>query len=327
MQKDIRWGIIGAGNIAGKFASALTYTEGAVLQAVASREADKAESFARKHGSVQFFDSYEALAASPDVDIVYIATPHAFHLEQALLCFRHGKHVLCEKPLTLSEGQSRQMIDAAQKAGCYLAEGMWARHMPAIEKVLAMVKGGELGEIRFIRADFGFQAPKDPGNRLYNIKLGGGSLLDVGVYPIFFTTLMLGEPSGIKADVVVNKGGADETCSIALDYNGKAHAQIFSSITVQTGLTAEVIGTTGRLLLHNPWYKTQRVMLTGTDWQQQVFEFPHELNGFEYEIRAVNDDLRNGRKQSEKMTWEMTLSMSRTMDKILHGAGIRYPGT
>ena len=323
MSKNYRWGIIGAGKIAAKFASAINYTEGAELYAVASRDQNNADTFKSTHHASVCYNDYEKLAMDPLVDVIYIATPHAFHSNQAVMCMQHGKPVLCEKPMALDRIEVSKMISAAKENDCFLMEGMWSRFMPAINKVLE-IKDEALGQLRYARADFGFQAPYDPDSRLFNRSLGGGSLLDVGIYPLFLTVLLFGEPETIQALGKLSGTGADEYCNVQFQYAGGETASIFSSITVKTSLTAELAGTKGRIYMHNPWYRTNLVTLEPNEGEPRQFSFPYDHNGFEYQVRHVMDCLDKGLKESPLMPLDFSLTMSRMMDKIREQVGVIY---
>jgi predicted dehydrogenase len=324
MERSYRWGILGAGNIAGKFASALNYTERAEVYAVASREADKAKQFADKYGAAHSYGNYQELAEDPDVDIIYIATPHSFHEDQAILCLRNRKPVLCEKPMALNSKQVNSMVDAAHANKTFLMEGMWSRFMPAINKMLELIEAGVIGPVRYVRADFGFPAPYNLEGRLYNIKLGGGSLLDVGIYPLFLTTLLLGAPSTIRSLAKLAVTGADEYCNMLFQYPEGEIANIFSSITIKTSLTAEIAGTKGRIYLQPPFYKTNTLTLELNEGDSQNFSFPHEHNGFEYEIRQATACLDKGLLESPLIPHSFSLQMARVMDTVMEQCGIVY---
>ncbi|MEJ7768671.1 MAG: Gfo/Idh/MocA family oxidoreductase [Chitinophagaceae bacterium] len=324
MHKPFRWGILGAGNIAEKFASALNYTENAEIYAVASRDADKAKKLADKYGASHAYGHYNQLAEDPSVDIIYIATPHAFHCEQAIMCLQHKKAVLCEKPMALSLEQVRRMVNAAKKNSTFLMEGMWSAFMPSITKMQELIAQDAIGPVQFIRADFGFQAPTDATNRLYNLELGGGSLLDVGIYPLFLTTLLLGEPSRIQSMATLAETGADACCSMQFQYPGGEFANIFSSITFKSSLTAEITGTKGRILLHRPFYKATSISLEPDEGEVQQFSLPHEHNGFEYEIREVMQCLEKGLVECPLMPFENSLVMAGVMDTVRAQCGVVY---
>jgi predicted dehydrogenase len=323
MSKTCRWGILGAGRIAAKFASAINFTEGAELYAVASRDQQNADDFKAVHKAAVCYNDYQALASDPMVDVIYIATPHAFHCKQAIMCLEKGKPVVCEKPMALDRIEVTKMINAATENNCFLMEGMWSRFMPAINKVLER-KDEWLGHLRYVRADFGFQAPYDPKSRLFDKTLGGGSLLDVGIYPLFLTVLLFGEPETIQAIGKLSGTGADEYCNVQFQYAGGETASIFSSITIKTSLTAELAGAKGRIYMHNPWYRTNAITVEPNEGEPQQLSFPHEHNGFEYQVRHVMDCLDKGLKESPLMPLDFSLTMSRIMDKIREQVGVIY---
>jgi predicted dehydrogenase len=328
--KTYKWGILGPGKIANKFAVALTMAGNARLEAVASRDSARAREFAVAHGATRWYDNYEQLAADPAIDAVYIATPHGFHAEHALLCLRHGKAVLCEKPMALSNKQVREMVDAARSGGCFLMEAMWTRHLPIMEKTLELVREGRIGSIRFIRADFGFLAPFDPAGRLYNLRLGGGSLLDIGVYPLFLCLQLLGEPDSIRAAGHLAPTGADETCHAILQYRDGRSAVFSSTLACPTSITAEICGTEGLIQLPSPWYKNDSLVLrTGSSQKEskpETIQLEPMLNGFEYQIREVTQCLEQGLIESPKMPHAFSLTMSKVMDAIRGQIGVKYEG-
>jgi predicted dehydrogenase len=324
MKRNYRWGILGAGRIAEKFSLALDHTEGNEVYAVASQDGNRAREFADKHGAPKAYTGYQALVEDPEVDIIYIATPHSFHKEQAELCLAHRKPVLCEKPLALTLRESEEIIRKAKETGVFFMEGMWSSCMPATRKALEIIKDDLIGPVQFIRADFGFNAPVDLQGRLYNIELGGGSLLDVGVYPLFLAHNFLGEPSKIQSLGKLASTGADEYCNIQLQYPGGETAMIYSSITVKTSLTAEIAGTKGRIYLQAPFYKSNELILELNTGEKTSFAFPHEVNGFEFEIRKVAESLDNGLLECEWMPHSYTLAVARVMDTVRKQIGIDY---
>lgn len=323
-KKTYRWGILGAGRIAEKFATALLATERAEVYAVASRELSRARDFATKYQAARFYNEYEQLVTDPEVDIIYIATPHAFHCEQALLCLKNKKAVLCEKPMALNYEQAAKMVSAAHIYQVFLMEGMWSRFMPAINKAKELIDSGIIGNLQYINCDFGFAAPFEPQGRLYNKALGGGSILDVGVYAIFLATFFLGGPSSIQSNSKLTVTGVDEYSNMILQYPGGQTAHLFTSITTQTKIAATIIGTKGRMELPAPWYKTTDLTLQLLSGDIQNFHFPHDSNGFEHEIREVTDCLDQGLIECPAMPLDFTLSISKIMDTLLQQAGVRY---
>ena len=325
MSQTVRWGILGPGKIAHKFAAALNHTEGAQLAAVASRDVRRAETFASQFGAARTYSDYRQLVEDPSVDMIYVATPHAFHHEHTLLCLQHQKAVLCEKPLALNTGQVSNMIATAKQQRTFLMEAMWSRCLPFARKIEELISQDVLGPVQYVRADFGFRAPFNPAGRLFDTALGGGSLLDVGIYPVFLATLLLGEPSGIQAAGRLTSTGADESCNIQLRYSGGRSASLLSSIGMQTSLTAEIVGTKGRIEIPAPWYKTERFTLyIGFNESQQEFLFPHHHNGYEYEIREAIRCFREGLTESPLLPHSFSLQLSRIMDAVREQCGVVY---
>ena len=227
--KIFKWGIIGPGKIAEKFAEALLNCPNAELWAVASRDKERAESFAKKYRAVKYYDQYEALINDEEIDVVYIATPHTFHYRHVLLCLNNKKPVLCEKPLSVNYQSALEMITLAKETKVFLMEAMWTRFLPVIKEVFRLIKQGEIGEIIFIKADFGYSFPYDTESRIFNMKLGGGSLLDIGVYPLFLALSLLGEPDSVKTFAHISSTGADEgrvsACPSARDSSRRRSAR------------------------------------------------------------------------------------------------------
>ncbi|MEP6950001.1 MAG: Gfo/Idh/MocA family oxidoreductase [Ginsengibacter sp.] len=324
MSKNYRWGILGAGGIAEKFCTALCFTEGSEVYAVASRDIDKAKAYATEYNATRFYDHYDELVNDDKVDIIYIATPHVFHYEQTMLCLRNKKAVLCEKPMSLSHLQTAEMIAAAIQNNVFLMEGLWTACMPFMEKVKSLIEEDIIGKPQYVSADFGFAAPKDMSGRLYNKALGGGSVLDIGVYPISLATIILGEPSVIKSVSKLSETGVDEYTNVVMQYANGEIAHVLSSINFNTSLGAEIIGTKGGIKIENPWFKATDFSTHLNDGDVHNFSMPHLCNGFEHEIREVMHCLDNGLIQSNKVPHSLTLSISKIMDEILRQAGVAY---
>jgi predicted dehydrogenase len=324
--KQLTWGIIGPGKIAGKFAVALTMVEGARLGAVASRDAERASAFARMHGAATVYHRYEDLAADPGIDVVYIATPHGYHSEHTLLCLRHGKAVLCEKPLALSAIQVREMIAAAQHHRTFLMEAMWTRFLPIMQEIMDLIAKGRIGTVKYIRADFGFPAPFNPESRLYNIRLGGGALLDIGIYPLFLCMQLLGAPQHITAAGHLSPTGSDATTHAILQYSEGRSAVISCTLACHTSLTAEIAGTEGMIRISGPWYKNDRLEWNRNGEPPTTVMLAPMVNGFEYQIKEVMQCLQEGLIESPSLTHAFSLKMSETMDAIRRQVGVKYEG-
>lgn len=322
--KTIHFGILGPGKIAHRFASAFEHTGGAKVYAVASRDVAKAKEFAATYKAEKFYGDYDSLVNDADVDVVYIATPHPFHYEQALLCIRHGKPVICEKPLALNLRQATGMIDAARTRKVFLMEAMWSRFFPATKKVIELVEAGTIGEIQFLQADFGFATLLNPEHRTYSLALGGGAQLDVGVYPLFLALALLGRPQAIKAAGAVASTGADYNTSALLQFANGALAHIFSSFVADSPKQGDVVGTTGRLIIHAPWHKSQHVTLRMNTGEVTEFPFPYPGNGFQFQIEEVVKCLREGKTESTLMPHALSLLMAEVSDEIRRQIGVKY---
>jgi predicted dehydrogenase len=323
--KEYTWGIIGPGKIANKFAVALTLAGRTRLVAIASRNAARGRAFAADHGAQSIYDSYEQLAADPSIDAVYIATPHGFHAEHALLCLRQGKAVLCEKPMALSARQVAEMVEASVSHRAFLMEAMWTRFIPLMQQVMDLIGDGKIGTLKYIRADFGFFSAFNPEGRLYNLRLGGGSLLDIGIYPLFLCLQLLGEPDEIRAAGHLSPTGSDETCHAILSYRNGQSAVISSTLVCQTSLTAELAGTKGMIRIPTPWYKNDKLEWGRTAEETHPIQLTPMINGFEYQIREVTRCLDAGLIESPSMSHAFSLMMARSMDNIRHQLGVKYP--
>jgi predicted dehydrogenase len=320
-----RFGILGPGKIAHRFAEALGTLPQAEVYAVASRDEAKARAFAEKFGATKVFTSYEALAAEPDIDVVYVATPHTYHFEHSLLCMNSRKAVLCEKPLTLSLEKAQQMVATANRNGVFLMEAMWTRFIPAVMEAKRLVDEGAIGSVQFLQGDFGFVAPFNPEGRVFNLALGGGAQLDVGVYPLFLALLMLGKPQSVKAFAHVASTGADATTAALLQFPSGAIAHILSSVETDSPKEAVIMGTSGSITLHTPWHKSQALTLKKNDGSVARKEFPYASNGLQFQAEEVMRCLDQGLKESPSMPWQMSLLLAEVADEILRQCKIAYP--
>lgn len=322
--KTWNFGILGPGKIAKRFADAFQYVPNARIHAVASRDGTKAKQFTEAMAAARFYSTYEELAKDPGIDIIYIATPHPFHHPQTMMCLQHHKPVLCEKPLALNTRQVKEMTALARQNNTFLMEGMWTRFFPATHKVLELIQSGIIGEVKFVQGDFGFAAPVNPDGRVYNLALGGGAQLDVGVYPMFLALLVLGKPDQVKSFSHLADTGADMSTSALLHYNHGATADIFSSVVAESPKEGTILGTKGRIRMHSPWYKTQKISLHLHSGEVTEFPFPHSGNGFEYQIREVVRCLEQKKTECELMPHSMSILMAEVADEIRRQGGIKY---
>ncbi len=312
---QVRWGILGAGRIARKFASDIAHAPSASLKAVGARDRDRAESFANEFAIPNAHGSYEALVEDAQVDAIYVATPHNFHLEHSVLAMRAGKAVLCEKPLTPSVEEAEVLIKVAVELDIYLMEAMWSWFLPSIQKAKDWVEDGRIGEVIQVRADLGFQAPFEPKGRLWDKALAGGALLDIGIYPIAFNRLMLGRgPDQIQSVMrLASTGVEDETYSIF--QTGPVTSVLTSSFRSVLGNVGSIIGAKGRIDLPWFWCGGTTLLFEGAE-QIDRFDDNRAGGGFEFEIEAASQDILNGRKQSETVPHSASLALQQDMDAV-----------
>ena len=327
MNKKIRWGILGAGRIAQKFASDLTLVEDAILFAIASRGKANTEVFAGLYPSALQYNSYEALVQNPDIDVIYIATPHGLHYEHAMLCLQHGKAVLCEKAFALNAQQAKEMIAAANAQRVFLMEALWSKFTPQWQKMMEIIRDGQLGEIKNVLINFGFIPQAPVADRLYNPALGGGTLLDIGIYNVFYALSALGKPDHIEACMTAAATGVDEQCAVLFRYNNGAMAQLFSSYSTHLATEADISGNNGRIRLTHRFYTPDTTIefYPGRADSKTIIPVQRvEGFGYHYEARHVGECLRKGLTESPVMTHADTLLLMETMDEIRRKAGIRY---
>ncbi len=322
--KTIHFGILGPGKIANRFASSFEHARGGKVYAVASRDEEKAKAFAATYNIDHVYTSYEDLINDPKVDVIYIATPHPFHYKQTLLCLRSGKAVICEKPLALNYRQVNEMIQAARTENVFLMEAMWSRFFPATKKVLELVQSGSIGDIKYLQADFGFAAPLNLESRVYNMDLGGGAQLDVGIYPLFLALLLLGKPDEVKSFSQLASTGADEVTSALLSYRNGSIAHVLSSIVTDSPKQADIMGTLGRITMHTPWHKSQLITVRLNSGEVTEYPFPYPGNGFQYQVEEVIHCLRADKKESDLMPHSLSLLMAQVSDEIRKQGGVVY---
>jgi len=321
-----RWGILGTGAIARQFVRGLRALSEAEVFAVGSRSEASAAKFADKNNIPRRHASYEDLISDPDVDVVYIATPHPLHAENAALCLQAGKAVLCEKPFCVNAAEAEQVVELAREKRLFIMEGMWTRFIPLMEEVRRLVSQRALGEVRMLNADFGFRADLDPASRLFDQKLGGGALLDVGVYCVSFASMILGQPSGSVGLSHLGETGVDEQASIVLEHEGGRLANLSIGIRTATPQEATIMGTEGYVRIHAPWWRPKSMTIYRPGEESETVDAPVSGNGFNYEAAEVMRCLEAGKTESDVMPLEETVSVMRTMDRIRAAWGLRYPG-
>ncbi|MEP6614369.1 MAG: Gfo/Idh/MocA family oxidoreductase [Mucilaginibacter sp.] len=325
--KTIRWGIIGAGRIAHKFAADLKLVADAELIAIGSRSQETAEEFGDEFDIKYRHDSYEALVENSEVDVIYIATPHNLHHESTLLCLQHNKAVLCEKPFAMNARQAKAMIDLAKEKNLFLMEARWTVFHPHYKKTHEMIGQGLLGDIRSVLINFGFKPEQPIPARMFDPALGGGTLMDIGIYNVFMAMSILGKPDVIEASMTPATTGVDEQCAILFKYNNGAMAQLFSSFSSNMATEADISGTEGRIRLTSRFYEPSATIEYYPKYVNSREIIPVEKEGgvgYQYEARHVNDCLKRGLTESDIIPFADTLLLMETLDKIREIAGIRY---
>ncbi|WP_189221114.1 Gfo/Idh/MocA family protein [Saccharothrix coeruleofusca] len=320
MVNRVRWGIVATGGIADVVTADLLRVAEAEVLAVSSRQLPRALEFAAKHGIPRAYGGTAELLADPDVEVVYVATPHAQHYEVTRAALEAGKHVLCEKPITLDLAGARDLVDLARERGLFLMEAMWTRFNPLIRELRGLVAEGVVGEVRSVRADFGFVHEFLPQHRLWNLALGGGSLLDLGVYPVAFAQMLLGEPAVVHAHGSLAPTGVDAEAALLLGYPDGAHALLTSTLTTAPAASATVYGTKGRIDVPDRMYNPDRIVVNGEERRAEI-----EGSGYTPQLREVVARVRAGDTESPEMSLEDTLAVMRTMTTALDQLGVRYP--
>ncbi|WP_298418594.1 Gfo/Idh/MocA family oxidoreductase [uncultured Kordia sp.] len=323
MNTKTNWGIIGLGKIANKFAADLQLSETSTLYGVASRSLEKATNFATKYNARKAYDSYEAIVNDSEIDVIYIATPHTFHFENTMLCLQHHKAVLCEKPMGINAQQTQTMIQEAKAKNLFLMEAIWTRFMPTIEKLLALLDEKIIGDIISVHADFGFRSEFNIESRLYNKKLAGGSLLDIGIYPIFLSLLVLGIPTDINAMARMTVTEVDSFCTMLFNYKNNSKAVLESTFETNTPTEAYIHGTKGSIKLHRRFHQATTLTLQ-KDGAETVFELPHIGNGYFHEIEEVNTCIQNGVTESSKLPLAFSNQLIQIIDRVKVKIGLEY---
>ena len=320
---NFNWGLIGPGRIAEKFAQAMQAEGVGTLKAVASRNADRSRAFADAHQIETVYDDYGKLYQDDSLDAIYIATPHNLHLEQALAAIACGKHLLVEKPLTVTAADSELLFAAARVKGVFVMEAMWSLFLPAYQQATSWLAEEAIGEVSGVRSSFGVVVPRKPDDRLLNPGLAGGVLLDMGIYTVATSQwFMQADPERIVSQVRLGPTGVDETCAIQLHYpNGKA-SQLLCSFENQYDNELVIFGNKGRIVIHSNFWQAEKISLIGADDSVQTVDCPFEVNGFEYQIRHVVRCIAEGKPESELMTHERTLASQRIMDAVRREAGL-----
>lgn len=323
--EKIRWGILGTGRIAGDFATGLAAVEDAEIVAVGSRSQSSADAFADRFDIPNRHPSYTDLAADPQVDIIYVATPHSLHKDNTILCLEAGKAVLCEKPFAINAGEAWEMIDCARATGNFLMEAMWTRYLPHMRALMARIEAGEIGEVRLIQADFCYRSRVNPDSRTFDPALGGGALLDVGVYPIALAHQILGDPARIASLAHLGETGVDELAGILFQYDSGALAVMTTAVRANSTHAAVISGTEGQILIHERWWGPSSFTITRDGHEPETVHPETVGNGWNYEAVECGRCLREGLTESPLMPLDETLQIMRLLDKLRADWGLRYP--
>jgi predicted dehydrogenase len=321
--RPVRWGILATGKIAGSFATNLALVPDAELAAVASRREESARAFAEEHGAARAYGSYEQLVADPGVDVVYVATPHALHKDNVLMAFEAGKPVLCEKALTLNARDAAELVAVARDKQLFFMEAMWMRCNPVIRRLQQLAGTGAIGRIQQVRADLGFLVDRPETDRLLAPELGGGALLDMGIYPLTFAWLFLGEPEQVQATATMAPSGIDLNIAISLGYASGAVASLSSTMTAWSPRTGSIATDRGRIDLPDAFHQP-----TSATWSAdgETEEIREDVlgTGLANEAQEVIRCLRNGETESPLVPLDDTVALMRLMDTIRERIGLVY---
>jgi dihydrodiol dehydrogenase / D-xylose 1-dehydrogenase (NADP) len=325
MSNMYRWGIVGAGRVAHKFADALKHIEDAKLQVVASTSSKRAKDFAQQYSIPEYFDNYEQLFSNNTVDIVYVATTHNFHCKNTLDALKAQKHVLCEKPMAVNASQVKQMVNSAQSNNVFLMEAMWTRFLPMMNEVREIIKKGTIGQPQSLYVDFGIKRNFDLQNRLYNPDLAGGALLDLGVYCLALASMIFGRPNNISSIIKMADTGVDERSTVIFEYDNAKVAVLFQALDLETPKKALIVGTEGSIRLHSTWLSGSDYTLKLNNGTEKRYKVDTHENGFIYQIMAVHESLNAGKTQCDIMSLDETLTIAETMDALRSQWHFKYP--
>jgi predicted dehydrogenase len=327
MDNVLRWGVLGPGKIARPFCQGVARLPDARVVAVGSRERARADALADEFGIPNRHGSYEWLVADPEVDAVYVATPHPMHREHCLLAVAAGKAVLCEKPFTVNAREAAEVVAAARAAGVFVMEAMKTRFFPAMREIRERIARGDIGEPRMMQGDFGFRAGFDPAGRLFDPALGGGALLDVGVYCVSLASAIFGgEPERVSGLATLGQTGVDEQAAMVLQYANGALASLVTAVRTSTASEATIFGTEGWVRIHRgAWGPRAYTIYKAGQKDGETVEVPTDGNGFDYEADEVARCLRAGKTESDVMPLDESVGVMRTMDRLRELWGVKYP--
>jgi len=325
MQKRYKWGILAPGKMSAKFTRGLKLLDNVELYAVGSRDIERARQFATDFGFKKYYGSYEELASDKEVDIIYVASPHSYHFEHTLLCLRNKKAVLCEKAFALNIRQAEAMIDEAAKQKVFLMEALWPPFQPMYKKTKEILEGGEPGKIIHLNARFSFQAPYIPSDRKFNLSLGGGSLLDIGIYPVIDALWFMGVPDEVFAKASFAETGSEDTISIIFSYKDGRMATLYSSFRTAGGIGCDLLCENGNLLFSRGRDMSQRLIIAINGKDNKEYSLLPDGMGYQFEATEVMKCLDEGKLQSSVVPHSFSLDLMNTLDRIRETAGIVFP--
>ena len=327
MTKKINWGILGAGKIAGKFATDLATLPEANLYAVASRTLAKAQDFANKYHFEKAVGSYEEMLADEALDAVYIATPHVFHCQHTLLCLAHKKAVICEKPFAINTKEVQQMLAKAKENNTFLMDALWTLCLPHILKTKEIVESGQLGKLISVKADFGFRAAFHPNSRLFNRDLGGGALLDIGIYPALLALFLLGKPKKVTAAALMGQTKVDEECAVFLEYEAGQTANLHATLLARTPIEAYIYCEKGYIHIPGRFHEgvDKITILRYENLEETIIPFDYQVLGYQYEAAEMMRCMREGKLESDLIPHQFSLDLMELLDEIRGQIGLVYP--
>jgi predicted dehydrogenase len=326
MKKKYKWGILAPGKMSAKFTAGLKLLENAELYAVGSRDLKRAKQFAKEFGFKKYYGSYEELVSDPDLEIVYIASPHSHHYEHTMLCLKNKKAVICEKAFALNSREVEEMINEAAKQKVFLMEALWPPFQPIYRKTMEILQSGKPGRIVHLNASFAFQPPFDPLERKFNLSLGGGSLLDIGIYPVIDALYFMGVPSEIVAKASFAESGSEESISIIFRYDDGRMATLYSSFRTTCKIGCDLLCENGNLFFSRRRDMSQRLIVAMNGKENVGYSLLPDAMGYQFEATEVMKCLDEGKLQSEIVPLSFSRNLMNTLDRIRQAAGIVYPG-
>jgi predicted dehydrogenase len=323
-EHKFNWGIIGPGRIAHSFANGLSVIEEANLSAIASRNRDRADKFAEEFNPDKIYTSYLDLISDPEIDGIYIATPHRFHFEQAILALNNRKAVLCEKPITVNASELKRLVETARNKNVFLMEALWTRYLPIYNVVRAWLDDGIIGNVKLINSTFGFNMPRDLEDRKFNHELAGGALLDLGIYPVSISQWVMGKsPNKFSANGYLGETNVDEMIAVTLEYDNGSISQFSCNFLSKNENDFIIYGTKGYIRIHSMFWGSTKATLYTED--SVITESrPFRASGFEYQIEEAMNCIRKGLLESPRMPLEQSLQNIELLDSIRNEIGLKY---